>query len=81
MTIARGYKARYDYVELTVERRGDQWYLILKDNRHGESVEHDETFETLADAQDAALSLAQHHINIQHNDTLLARTILSWHEY
>jgi hypothetical protein len=25
--------------------------------------------------------VAQHHINIQHNDTLLARSILTWREY
>jgi len=81
MTTGHGYKAKYDYVELLVERRDDHWCLLLKDMRHGESVEHDETFETSADAQDAALTLAQHHINVQHNDTLLVGNILSWHEY
>ena len=81
MTIGHGYKAIYDYVELLVERREDHWSLILKDARHGESVEHDETFATPADAQEAALSLAEHHIGIQHNDTLLTRAILAWREY
>lgn len=81
MTIGHGYKATYDYVELTVERREDHWRLILNDTRRGETVQHDEKFTTLADAKDAALSLAEHHIHIQHNDTLLARAILSWHEY
>ena len=81
MTIGHGYKATYDYVELMVERREDHWRLILKDKRHGESVEHDEAFETPADARDAALTLAQHHINVAHNDTLLTSAILSWQEY
>ena len=49
--------------------------------RHGETVEDDEKYSNPAEAQDAALALAQHHINIQHNDTLLARTILSWQAY
>jgi hypothetical protein len=42
---------------------------------------HDEEFDTAAEARDAALTLAQHHINIQHNDTLLLKTQLSWQEY
>jgi len=81
MTIGHGYKATYDYVELTVERREDHWRLSLQDNRHGESAEDDEKYATPAEAQDAALSLAQRHINVQHNDTLLSRTILTWREY
>ena len=81
MTIGHGYKATYDYVELTVERREGYWCLILKDNRHGETVEHDEKFENPEDAQDAALSLAQRHINIEHNDTLLSCTVLTWRKY
>ena len=81
MTIGHGYKAQYDYVELTVERRDGHWRLTLRDNRHGENTEDEEKYATPAEAQDAALSLAQHHINIQHNDTLLARTVLTWHEY
>jgi len=72
MTTGHGFKSKYDYVELLVERR---------DTRHAESVEHDETFDTADEAKDAALAAAQHHINIQHNDTLLAGTILSWKEY
>ena len=76
-----GYKAQYDYVELTVEPRKDHWRLLLRDTKHGESLEHDETFATPADAQDAALSLAQHHVNILHNDTLLTKAILLWEEY
>ena len=79
--IGHGYMAKYDYVELLVEQRDDHWRLILKDTRHGENVEHDETFSTPAEAQDAALAVAQHHINIQHNDTLLARHVLSWQKY
>ena len=81
MTAEHGYKAKYDYVDLLVERHEDHWRLILRDRRHAESVEHDEKFATPAEAQDAALSLAQHHINIQHNDTLLSRTILTWEQY
>jgi hypothetical protein len=81
MTIGHGYKATYDYVELLVERREDHWSLTLKDTRHGESIEHDEIFDNPAEAQDAALTLAQHHISIEHNDTLLTRSILTWREY
>ncbi len=81
MTIGHGYKATYDYVELTVERREDCWHVILTDARHGDRVEHEETFDDPADAKDAALALAHHHIHILHNDTLLARSILSWEEY
>ena len=81
MATAHGYKATYDYVELTIERRDNHWRLILNDTRHGENVEHDEEFATPAEAQEAALSVAQHHINVQHNDTLLARSILSWHPF
>ncbi len=81
MTTGHGYIATYDYVEVRVERREDHWRLILTDNRHNESIEHDETFDTPADAQDAALHLAQHHISVQHNDTLLVKSILTWREY
>lgn len=76
-----GYKATFDYVELTVERRDDHWALTLTDRKHGETFEDDEKYPTPADAQDAALALAQRHITIQHNDTLLARTVLSWRPY
>jgi len=71
-------KGKYDYVELTIEPRGDQWCLILTDTRHGESVEDEEQYETVAEAQEAALTLAQRHINVQHNDTLLTNEIISW---
>ena len=81
MASVHGYKATYDYVELTVEQSGDHWRLILTDTKHGEKVEDDDTYPTAGEAQDAALALAQRHINIQHNDTLLARTILSWRPY
>jgi hypothetical protein len=81
MTTAHGFKAKYDYVELTVEPRDDRWRLLLHDSRHAESVEHDETFATAEDAKDAALGVAQHHINVQHNDTLLSRAVLTWKEY
>ena len=81
MTASHGYKAKYDYVEILVERRDDHWRLILNDRKHAESVEHEDKFATPGDAQDAALALAQHHINIQHNDTLLLSNILTWQEY
>ncbi|HJZ99213.1 MAG TPA: hypothetical protein VKE70_22035 [Candidatus Solibacter sp.] len=81
MTSGHGYKAKFDYVELLVERRDDHWRLILTDMKHGETVEHDERFETPAKAQEAAVTLARRHIYEQHNDTLLARSTLSWTEY
>jgi hypothetical protein len=76
-----GYKAKYDYVDLLVEQRDGQWRLTLRDRRHAETVEHDETYATPGEAQDAALAVAQRHINVHHNDTLLARTKLTWSEY
>jgi hypothetical protein len=81
MESGHGYKAKYDYVELTVEHRAGSWRLSLMDRRHAEEIEDDEEYATADEAKEAALSLAQRHINIQHNDTLLARDILSWHEY
>jgi hypothetical protein len=81
MTSAHGFKAKYDYVDITVEPRDGRWFLMLRDSRHAENVEHDETFDTAEEAKDAALAVAQHHISIQHNDTLLARAVLSWKEY
>jgi hypothetical protein len=80
MTSGRQYTAKYDYVELTIERRDDHWRLILKDTRHGETVENEDEFDNPAEAQDAALAMAQHHINVQHDDTLLTRPILSWRQ-
>jgi hypothetical protein len=81
MTLWHGYKAQYDYVELTVEPLTGHWRLTLRDNRHGEEIVHDEEFPTAGEAQDAALPLAEHHIKIQHNDTLLMPVRLSWKEY
>jgi hypothetical protein len=81
MGLAHGYKANYDYVDLTVEQREGHWRLTLRDHKHGQDVLHEEEFATAAEAQDAALALAQHHINIQHNDTLLHQAALSWREY
>ncbi len=81
MSVAHGYKAQYDYVELMVERQGNHWRLSLRDNRHRESVAHEDQFATAEEARDAALAFAQHHINIQHNDTLMQPARLSWQEY
>jgi hypothetical protein len=81
MPTGHGFKAQYDYVELLVEQHGDRWCITLLDHRHLEDRVHDEEFDTSAEARDAALTLAQHHINIQHNDTLLLKTQLSWQEY
>jgi hypothetical protein len=81
MAIGHGYKAKYDYVELLVEPVDGQWRLTLRDSRHAERIEHDEIYATAEEAKEAALAVAQHHINIQHNDTLLAGEVLSWREY
>ena len=81
MKLGHGYKATYDYVELVVEQREDHWRLTLRDLRRGLDVIHDEVFDSAAEAQDSALAIAQHHINIEHNDTLLINAILSWQEY
>jgi len=81
MSLVHGYKAKYDYVELTVEQCEGYWLLTLKDHRHGDSVVHDEKFATAAEAQDAALAVAQHHINVAHNDTLLYQTALTWQTF
>jgi hypothetical protein len=81
MALEHGYKAEYDYVELVVEQRGDHWRLTLRDNRYREDVAHEDEFATVDEAKDAALALAQHHINVQHNDTLLLPAHLSWQEY
>jgi len=77
---ALGFRAKYDYVEILLEPRDGRWVMKLKDSRHAETVEHDETYDSADEAKDAALAVAQHHINIQHNDTLLASEILSWKE-
>jgi hypothetical protein len=78
MSTGHTYSAKYDYVELTVEPRGEHWVLRLKDDRHGDYVLHDEEFLTAEEAQDAAMAVAQHHINVSHNDTLLHQTTLTW---
>jgi hypothetical protein len=78
MSADHAYKAKYDYVDLIVEQREGRWQLTLKDNRHGDSVLHDEEFSSAGEAQDAALALAQHHINVAHNDTLLYQSKLIW---
>jgi hypothetical protein len=76
-----GYKAVYDYVELVVEQQEGHWRLTLRDSRYGEEVVHEEEFPSAGEAKDAALALAQHHINVEHNDTLLLPALLSWQEY
>jgi hypothetical protein len=81
MSLGHGYKAHYDYVELTVEERAGHWRLTLRDKRHGEEIVHEEQFATAGEARDAALPLAEHHIQIQHNDTLLMPVRLSWKEH
>ena len=78
MTAPTRYRAQYDYVELVVEQAGNHWALTLRDTRHGENIVHEEKFPTADEAKDAGLPLAQHHINVQHNDTLLNTTRLSW---
>ena len=75
------YKAHYDYVELTVEEQAGHWRLTLRDGRHREDVVHEDEFPTAEEARRAALALAMHHINVQHNDTLILPKRLSWHEY
>ena len=81
MMLGHGYKAEYDYVDLMVEQRENHWRLTLRDNRYGEEVVHEDEFATAGEAKDAALALAEHHINVQHNDTLLLPAKLSWQEY
>jgi hypothetical protein len=79
MSLVHGYRAKYDYVELIVEASGNRWLLKLKDRRHGVDVVHDEQYASAEEAQDAALAVAQHHINVAHNDTLLHHAKLTWH--
>ena len=76
-----GYKAKYDYVELLVEPQGNHWRLTLRDKRHCEDIVHEDDFPTADEARDAALSFAVHHINVQHNDTLVMAERLMWQEY
>ncbi len=79
--MAQGYKARYDYVEVRVEKRGDAWSVTLRDVKHQEQIAHEDEFPNVADAKDAAIAFAVHHINIQHNDTLIYPYHISWQEY
>ena len=81
MSAGQGYKAQYDYVELIVEEHAGQWRLKLRDPRHGEYIVHEDEFASAAEAQDAALAFAEHHIQIQHNDTLLMPVRLAWKQY
>lgn len=81
MSLVHGYRAKYDYVELTVEPDGNRWLIKLKDRRHGDSLVHDEAYASAEEAQDAALAVAQHHINVAHNDTLLHQAKMTWHTY
>jgi hypothetical protein len=82
MANGSGFKAKYDYVDLIVEPRGNRWRLTLTDRRHSEKVEHDEEYDTADEAREAALTVAQNHINVHHNDTLLTGDhILSWQPY
>ena len=76
-----GYKAQYDYVELTVEQEGSHWRLALRDPRHGEDIVHEDEFPTADEARSAAMAFAVHHINVQHNDTLMLPKRLLWQEY
>jgi hypothetical protein len=78
MSTGHTYKAMYDYVEVIVEQREGHWLIRLKDDRHGDYVLHDEEFATAEEAQDAAMAVAQHHINVSHNDTLLYQATLTW---
>jgi len=79
--MAQGYKARYDYVEVTVEKHGDAWGITLRDEKHQEKIAHEDEFPNVADAKDAAISFAVHHINVHHNDTLIYPYHISWQEF
>ena len=77
MSAGQAYKAKYDYVELFVEQREGHWLLSSARGtapRHGESVESEDKFATSGETQVPRFLMAQHHINIQHNDTLLKCT-------
>jgi len=79
--MGQGFKARYDYVELTVEQQAGAWRVTLRDERHQESIVHEDEFPTADEAREAAVELAANHINIQHNDTLIYPQNISWREY
>ena len=78
--MAGAYKAHYDYVDLTVQQEGTYWRLTLRDNRHNEQSTHEDKFASAEEARDAAIAFAEHHINIQHNDTLMLPARLVWQE-
>ena len=80
MPAPHSFIAQYDYVDLTVAQEGHYWKLTLRDNRHQETVVHEDQFATADEARDAAVAFAQHHINIQHNDTLMLPARLTWRE-
>ena len=81
MVSSHGFKAKYDYVELVVEQSNGIWRLGLKDPKHGETVEHSDTFDSPDKAKDAAVDLARRHIFEKHEDTLLAKRTIAWTEY
>ena len=79
--MAGAYKARYDYVELTVQKEGAFWRLKLHDNRYHEDTTHEDKFPSEEEAKGAAMPFVEHHINIRHNDTLMMPARLSWQEF
>ena len=79
--MGHGYKAKCDYVELTVEQHDGAWRVTLHDVKHQEDVVHEDEFPSADEAQDAAVELATRHINIEHNDTLIYPQKISWREY
>ena len=68
---AHGYKAHYDYVDLTVEQREGRWRLILRDQRHGHPLDRLEPVVALDDLR--GVSRAVEHVYI---DELLQRWIV-----
>jgi len=81
MTSAHGFKAKYDYLEILVERDGDQWILTLDDRKHDERLTHELRFNSAEQAQKEALPFAENHISVRHNDTLLQSRRVAWTEY
>ena len=81
MTSGHGFKAKYDYLEILVEKEGDQWLLTLDDRKHDERVTHERRFNSSQEAQREALAFAENHISVKHNDTLLQSRRVMWSEY
>ena len=81
MTSGHGFKAKYDYLEILVEKDGDQWLLTLDDRKHDERVTHEHRFNSSQEAQREALTFAENHISVKHNDTLLQSRRVQWSEY